>query len=76
MPGGEASGLTFRAAISATGATALRILGFALRGVKVGTESGDRAFHDVIVLKFHNFDHKVNLQLAPIVSKLNEVVVH
>ncbi len=40
MPGGKASGLTFRAGILAMGATAFMILGFASRGVKFGTESG------------------------------------
>ncbi len=40
VPGGKASGLTFNAAISITGATTFRIFGFASRGVKFGMESG------------------------------------
>ena len=45
--------------------------------------SADRAFHNVVIHvieeprdKFDNIDNEVDFQLAPIVSVLNQAVVH
>ncbi len=53
-----------------------------MRG-EVGDGVRDRAFHNVVLNvgkeprdKFDNLDNEVNFQLAPIVSVLNQAVVH
>ena len=83
VPGGEASGLTFEAAISVTGATAFTIIWIRIARGEGWNRVRDRTFHDVIVNvseesrdEFHNFDNKVDFQITPIISMLDQAVVH
>ena len=66
VPGGEASGLTFRAAISAMGATAFIILGFASRGWSLGRSKGP-----CLPWCSYRCDDEVNFQVTSVASMLD-----